>query len=311
MSALPIVDVGPLVAGTDDGAVARALDRACREVGFAYVVGHGVDATLQDRLHAATQAFFALDDAAKDQVAMRHAGRAWRGWFPLHGELTSGRPDAKEGIYFGAELGADDPRVGAGLPLHGANLFPDAVPELRAAVLEWLTAMAALGQQLLRGLAVGLGLAPSWFADHLTADPLLLFRIFRYPVLEDPAGWGVAEHTEYGLLTILLQDERGGLEVRTADGWTQAPPVPGSFVINLGDMLERLTGGRYRSTPHRVRTTSGQDRLSFAFFLDPGWDVEVQPLPLDDAGPAGPAPARWYLIVLAALTGTYVEFLIE
>ncbi len=317
MGSLPIIDVGPLVAGHDDPVVARELDAACREVGLFYAVGTGADPDAVARLDHAARALFALPDAAKDAIAMRHAGRAWRGWFPLGGELTSGVPDGKEGAYFGAELGPDHPRVQAGTPLHGANLFPAEVPELRPAVLEHVSAMTALGQAILRGMALGLGLPSSWFAEHLTADPLVLFRIFRYPPHGPQAapaddGWGVAEHTDYGLLTLLLQDDAGGLEVRTADGWVAAPPLPGSFVCNLGDMLERLTGGRYRSTPHRVRNATDQDRLSFPFFLDPGWDAEVRPLPLDVTGPAGPAPARWDgADVLALPEGTtYGEYLL-
>ncbi len=309
---LPIIDVGPLVAGDDDPAVASALDAAARDLGFFYVVGHGVGPSDLQRLERSARALFALPDAAKERIAMRHAGRAWRGWFPLGGELTSGRPDGKEGCYFGAELGPDDPRVRRGLPLHGANLFPAEVPELRTAVLDHLDSLTAVGQAVLRGMALGLGLPGGWFTEHLTADPLLLFRIFRYPPQPEPDdGWGVAEHTDYGLLTLLLQDDAGGLEVRTADGWVAAPPVPGSLVCNLGDMLERLTGGRYRSTPHRVRNTSGTDRVSFPFFLDPGWDTEVVPLPLDITGPAGPQPPRWDDADVTALPPgtTYGEYL--
>jgi isopenicillin N synthase-like dioxygenase len=302
MDGLPVVDVGPVVRGDDDVAVAAQLDAACRELGFFYVVGHDVDPALDARLESAARALFALPDAAKERIAMAHGGRAWRGWFPLHGELTSGRPDEKEGVYFGAERSPGDPR-----PLHGPNLFPAEVPELRAAVLEWLDAMTALGQAILRGLALGLGLPGSWFADHLTGDPLVLFRIFRYP--PQTPGWGVAEHTDYGLLTILKQDASGGLEVRTGADWIAAPPIPGSYVCNLGDMLERLTGGRYRSTPHRVRNLGTTDRLSFPFFLDPGWDAEVVPLPLDVTGPAGPPPDRWDGADVMQISGTYGDYL--
>src|SRR5688572_7080628 len=133
MASLPVIDVAPLVTGIGDrAAVAIAIDRACREHGFFYVSGHGVDEDLQARLDAAARAFFALPAATKARIAMAKGGRAWRGWFPFEGELTSGRPDRKEGIYFGEELGPDDPRVIAGTPLHGANLFPAEVPELRA-----------------------------------------------------------------------------------------------------------------------------------------------------------------------------------
>jgi isopenicillin N synthase-like dioxygenase len=310
MDELPVVDVSGLVRGADDLGAARELDRACRELGFFYVVGHGVDPALEARLESAAHELFALPEEAKQRIAMAHGGRAWRGWFPLHGELTSGRPDEKEGVYFGAELPAGDAR-----PLHGPNLFPGEVPELRTAVLEWLDAMTALGQAILRGVGLGLGLSGSWFAEHLTGDPLVLFRIFRYPphppaARDDEGSWGVAEHTDYGLLTILRQDRSGGLEVRSGAQWLSAPPIEGSYVCNLGDMLERLTGGRYRSTPHRVRNLGSGDRLSFPFFLDPGWDTEVVPLPLDVTGPAGPPPDRWDgTDVVAGETGTYGAYL--
>ena len=189
---------------------------------------------------------------------MAHAGRAWRGWFPLGGELTSGVPDQKEGLYFGAELDDDHPRVSRRTPLHGRNLFPAQPPELRerGARLHGRHDRARSGGA--RRARVRARARPRR-GSPTTSPPtrLILFRIFRYPPSEDrDDGWGVAEHTDYGLLTMLAQDELGGLEVRTPDGWIDAEPIPDSFVCNLGDMLERLTGGRYRSTPHRVRNTS-------------------------------------------------------
>jgi isopenicillin N synthase-like dioxygenase len=303
---LPVVDLRDPAAEA-----AAAIDDACRRVGFFYVVGHGVDPALAGRVDAAARAFFARPESEKAAIAMARGGRAWRGWFPLGGELTSGVPDGKEGLYFGAELGAEHPRVAAGTPLHGANLFPASPPELRGAVLAWLDAMTALGHRLASLVAVGLGLDPGWFATHLTGDPTILFRIFRYPPSPAAAGgWGVAEHTDYGLLTILRQDDAGGLEVRTAGGWVDAPPVPGSFVVNIGDMLDRMTGGRYRSTPHRVRNTSGGDRVSLAFFFDPSWDAEVVPLPVAGGEVADDAATRWDATSLRAWQGTYGEYLV-
>jgi isopenicillin N synthase-like dioxygenase len=311
MTSLPVIDVSPLVArGGDQAGVATAIDRACRDHGFFYVSGHGVDDGLQQRLDDAARAFFALPEATKAEIAMARGGRAWRGWFPFEGELTSGRPDRKEGIYFGEELAPDDPRVVAGTPLHGANLFPAEVPELRAAVLEYLAAMTGLGHAVLRGMALALGLDEMWFDANLTADPLLLFRIFRYPPESGlpHANWGVAEHTDYGLLTILRQDALGGLQVHAPSGWIDAPPLPGTFVCNLGDMLERMTGGRYRSTPHRVRNLGAGDRLSFPFFFDPAWDAEVLPVPQAGEG-AAEARARWDGEDVFAFTGTYGDYL--
>jgi isopenicillin N synthase-like dioxygenase len=273
---VPVIDIGPLVTGRGDvGAVARAIDRACRDHGFFSVVGHGVDPELQARLDRLCREFFALPDDEKAEIAMARGGRAWRGWFPVGGELTAGVPDRKEGIYFGAELGPDHPKVMAGTLLHGANLFPRRPAGLRAAVT--MAALTAVGQAVLAGIALGLGRPATWFADDLTADPVVLFRVFHYPPAPpDDEGWGVGEHTDYGLLTLLGQDEHGGLQVRAATGaWVDVEPIPGAYVCNLGDMLERISDGRYRSTPHRVRNTSGASRLSFPFFLDPGWDEVV------------------------------------
>jgi isopenicillin N synthase-like dioxygenase len=319
MGEVPIVDVAPLVGDGDVDAAGRqrcaaAIDRACRDTGFFYVVGHGVPDDLTDRVDREVRAFFAQPDEAKAVIGMARGGRAWRGWFPVGDELTSGRPDRKEGIYFGAELGADDPRVRAGRPLHGPNLFPDEPAGLRPAVLAYIDALTSLGHALVRGIALGLGLDEGWFAEHLTDDPTVLFRIFHYPPAQaDDEDWGVGEHTDYGLLTILRQDTAGGLEVHSQGGWVSAPPVEGSFVCNLGDMLERMTGGLYRSTPHRVRNTSREERISMAFFFDPAWDAAVVPIPdtVSEGGAAESSHARWDGADPLAFTGTYGEYLLS
>ncbi len=279
---LPVVDVAPLLSSRPAGLpeVAGQIEAACREHGFFYVTGHGVAPDLLARLARACAAFFALPQAAKMEIAMARGGPAWRGYFPVGAELTSGLPDLKEGLYFGAELGGDDPRVRAGLPLHGRNLFPRQVPELRSAVLSYIDALTDLGQAVLRGVALSLGLDADYFAAGYTASPTVLFRVFRYPARPPgEQGWGAGEHTDYGLLTLLAQDANGGLQVRTPAGWVDAPPIEGTFVANIGDMLDRLTGGWYRSTPHRVRNVSGRDRFSFPFFFDPSFTAEIPPLP--------------------------------
>jgi len=291
-------------------AAAAEIDGACRRTGFFAITGHGVTPPTLAGLDAAARAFFALPDDEKSRIAMAHGGRAWRGWFPEGGELTAGRPDRKEGLYFGSELSEDDPRVRAGLPLHGPNLFPSAVPELGPAVLDWIGRMTTLGQALLRGMSLGLGLPPDWFQVNLTADPTILFRIFRYPPqAEGETGWGVAEHTDYGLLTILAHDGTPGLQVRGDAGWIDVDVPADVFVVNLGDMLDKMTGGRYRSTPHRVRQRGVADRLSFPFFLDPSWTAEVEPLPLKGTVPADDAGSRWDGVSVHEWSGTYGDYL--
>ena len=307
-----LIDVEPLLAGGDGvDEVAAQIDRACRDLGFFRIVGHGVQPGLLTALDTAARAFFEQPDVDKERFTMLRAGSAWRGWFPVRGEITSGRPDRKEGLYVGIEHPPDHPRVVTGTPLHGANLFPPG--DLGPATMAWIEALMPLASTLTRGIAVGLGLHAEWFDRHLTADPTVLFRIFHYPALPDNATaveWGVGEHTDYGLLTLLAQDEAGGLEVRTPDGrWIAVPAEPGAIVCNIGDMLDRLTEGRYRSTPHRVRNTSGRSRLSFPFFYDPSWDATVTPLPLDGSPPADDAARRWDGASVHAWDGTYGEYL--
>ena len=161
---LPVIDVGPL-AGRGPAAmragVAGQIQAACRERGFFYVTGHGVPAGLLDQLADASAEFFALPLADKLEIAMERGGRAWRGYFPVGAEFTSGRPDLKEGLYFGAELPDDDPRVLAGIPLHGGNLFPRQVPRLRSLVLAYLDALTSLGQAVLAGVALSLAWMPA------------------------------------------------------------------------------------------------------------------------------------------------------
>jgi isopenicillin N synthase-like dioxygenase len=164
---------------------------------------------------------------------------------------------------------------------------------------------------VLRGVALSLSLDAGYFAAGYTADPTILFRIFHYP----PAGlaadsWGVGEHSDYGLLTLLAQDDNGGLQVATPQGWIDAPPIAGTFVCNIGDMLDRLTGGWYRSTPHRVRNVSGRGRISFPFFLDPGFTAEVPPLP-GEAAADGQGRPRWDGQDLRAFTGSYGDYLLS
>jgi isopenicillin N synthase-like dioxygenase len=314
---LPIIDMAPLF-GRDAaarGAVARVIEAACRDSGFFYAAGHGVGEDVLARLDAASRRFFALPRAAKEKIAMERAGAAWRGWFPLEGELTSGKPDQKEGLYLGAELGPDHPRVRAGWPLHGANLWPAEVPELRRAVEDFMAATTRAGHALMEGIALALGLAADYFARTYTAEPTILFRIFRYPAHRGAETWGVGEHTDYGLLTLLAQDSNGGLQVKSPRGWIEAPPAAGTLVCNIGDMLDRLTGGWFRSTPHRVRNVSGRDRLSFPLFFDPDFAARIEPLPrhaaIDPAQIAEDRARRWDGASVHSFAGTYGDYLLS
>jgi isopenicillin N synthase-like dioxygenase len=327
--AFPVIDMAPLFErsrAAERAAVARAIEVACRDTGFFYVTGHGIAGEVVERLDVASRRFFALPLADKMQLEMARGGRAWRGYFPVGGELTSGRPDMKEGLYLGTELPAVHPRVQAGWPLHGANLWPAQVPELRAAALDYMAATTRAAHALMEGVALSLDLDDDYFARHYTAEPTVLFRIFHYPpdATSAPAGtptrtddrsesWGVGEHTDYGLLTLLAQDEHGGLQVKTPRGWVDAPPLPGTLVCNIGDMLDRMSGGWFRSTPHRVRNVSGRDRLSFPLFFDPDFAAEVLPLPhravVDDGLVEQDRQRRWDGASVHVFEGTYGDYL--
>lgn len=315
LAKLPIIDVGPLVCGTGDRLeVAAQIARACRESGFFYIIGHGVSEQLQCRLEDLSRKFFAQDLDEKLDIRMEKGGRAWRGYFPEGGELTSGKADRKEGLYFGAELTDDHPLVTTGTPMHGPNLFPENIPLYRETILGYLTAMTRLGHALMEGLGLSLGLNESYFAERYTSDPLILFRIFNYPPEPMPIpkdrSWGVGEHTDYGLLTILKQDRTGGLEVKSKSGWIEAKPIPGSFVCNIGDMLDRMTGGVYRSTPHRVKSPTERDRLSFPFFFDPNFNAEVRSIEVN-APPDDDRNDRWDQESVHDFSGTYGDYLLS
>ena len=312
---IPVVNIGPLVAGTEARhEVAARLGQACRDCGFFYVVDHGVNEHLMRRLEEVSHQFFAQDLQTKLEISMSRGGRAWRGYFPVGGELTSGRPDLKEGIYFGAELDNDHPLVKSGTPLHGPNLFPSDIPQFRGIVLDYMAAMTRLGHCLAAGLSLSLDLEESYFADHYTRDPLILFRIFNYPApsLTSDIGsdLGVGEHTDYGLLTILRQDMSGGLQVKIKSHWVEACPIPNSFVCNVGDMLDRLTGGRYLSAPHRVRNLAGHHRLSFAFFFDPNFNAQVRPITVNSTVKDN-QEERWDRTSVHEFRGTYGDYLLN
>ncbi|MEZ5321911.1 MAG: 2-oxoglutarate and iron-dependent oxygenase domain-containing protein [Microthrixaceae bacterium] len=286
-----------------------ALDDACSGAGCFVVDGSPVPLASLSRLLSESATFFALPEPEKAAVAMQHSGAAWRGWFPVGGELTSGAADHKEGLYFGTddETVADDVVVGDGRgaaratvpPMHGRNLYPAVPASMASTVPSVLAGLSGLGRSLVDFLDRGLGVSGRLLA--LVEDPLVLLRVFHYPARErartgGPDGaFGVGEHTDYGLLTMLYTDGPG-LQVYAGGRWVDVDPGAGLF-CNIGDMLERATGGRYRATRHRVLTTSNGKR-SIACFFDPGWYARVPNL-LGDAvagRPAGAADAagtRW------------------
>lgn len=286
---LPIVNISPLFSESSDPrallSVQQELVQACHSYGFFYISGHGVSETLIEEMKAISYEFFSLSQSVKDSFSMNRGGKAWRGYFRLGDELTSGIPDQKEGYYFGEEIESNDTR--STLPLHGPNFWPDGEigRRMRGTVLEYMREMKRIAQTLIRAIFLGIGIEyESVYLDQFTC-PTELFRIFRYPPHNNDSfpstSMGVGEHTDYGYLTILWQEcvDVNGLQARSirGDEWIDVPAIPGTFVVNLGDALEHHTEGLLRATPHRVlqRLNAASDRLSFPYFFDPSFSAEM------------------------------------
>ncbi|MBL7715823.1 MAG: isopenicillin N synthase family oxygenase [Bdellovibrionales bacterium] len=296
----------PKVSLQDRDRAVVLIREACRTHGFFSISDFGVDPYLFSDLEKSSREFFSQAQDEKMQIEMSRAGIAWRGYFPLGAELTSGRPDLKEGLYFGSE----GPK--GSIPLHGPNLFPNHPKELQVQVLRVMKELTGVGHTVMELIALGLNLPTHYFRADLTQDPLILFRIFHYPApnsSKEAIQWGVGEHTDYGLLTLLWQDENGGLEVKTPSGWTEVPPEKGTLICNIGDMLDLMTGGLYRSTLHRVKNRSGKDRLSMPFFFDPGFFSHPKSIP--GTPTVVPGASRWDGQDLHAFQGTYGEYLVK
>lgn len=278
---IPIIDFGTARAG-DPAALqetARAIRAACEGSGFFYLRNHDVPDAVIEGARDAAERFFRQPVEVKRQVAVnaRH-----RGFNALGDALMyeARRPDQKEFFSIGLELPEDDPDVLAGEKLRGPNQWP-ALPGFREALGAYYDAMGACGADLMRAVAVSLDRAPDFFAP-LYRKRLQRTQIIYYPP-QPPASeadlFGVAPHTDFGCITLLWQDGNGGLEVleRQSQSWIAAPPIPGTLVVNVGDLLGRWTNDRYASTPHRVVNRSGRERYSIATFYDPDFKALVDP----------------------------------
>jgi isopenicillin N synthase-like dioxygenase len=282
---LPIIDIGPL--RRDDPAsarrIAQALRDACVTTGFFYVANHGVADASVSHILAEAKRFFDEPLAAKQSVGL-HTNTIFRGYDGIRGQTldASTGGDVKESMYMGVDLPLDHPLVLAGTPNHGPNRWPEWLPGWRKSVLDYFATMERLARLLLNGLALSLGLDARHF-DHCLDQHMSAVRLLRYPPHPeaDPAREvGCGAHTDWGVLTILAQDATGGLEIQLPSGeWIAAQPVPGAFVINIGDMMARWTNDLYKSTPHRVLNRSPRDRYSAAFFFDPNFHTRVECLP--------------------------------
>ena len=289
---IPVIDIAALQ--QDDavaaGQIAARIGRACETAGFFYVTGHGVPEPVVDGVLAAAAWFFDRPQAERD--ALDVAGSpCFRGYVPM-GITGPGVPRRLlEAFQLMLDLGPDDPDVRAGSVMHGPNRWPEDGLDFRMALETYYSAMTALSDRLLGAFARALGLDAGYFRPYF-AKPLTQLRLLHYPPQPpDEDVMGVEAHTDTGAFTILLQDASGGLEVRNRAGdWIAAAPVPGSFVINIGDMMQRWTESRFVSTPHRVANRSGRDRISVPFFANPDYAAVITPVTGDRTEPLACGP---------------------
>ena len=290
---LPILDLARL--NQNPAYRAAFLDNlryAARDIGFFYIINHGIAPHLLEDVQHEARRFFALPDDEKAQVAMIHSPH-FRGYNRAAAELTRGKPDWREQFDIGAERPALTPAANAPVwrRLQGPNLWPAALPRLKPALLRFQRDMAQMALRLLRAFAEALHLAPDAFDTLYGEQPNEHIKLIRYPgQQETQSNQGVGAHKDSGFLSFLLQDTEKGLQVEIApDVWIDAAPLPGSFVVNIGELLELATNGYLRATVHRVVSPpAGKERLSIAFFLGARLDgvVPVYPLPSALAGEA-------------------------
>jgi isopenicillin N synthase-like dioxygenase len=306
---IPVIDLGPHLAG-EPGALERtaeALRAALTEVGFYYIVNHGVPPSAVRDAYGAAARFHALPLARKMAVRIdRHNV----GYLPLRGDTlrtstvqTVTRANFNEAFFVARDLGDDHPDVRADRRFRSANRWPSELPGFRATVVAYCDRLEQLVQRLLPLYAVALGLPPRYFEGPFR-DCQYKLRMTHYPPQDSTADdeFGIAPHTDTSFLTLLAPNQVPGLAIRTRGGqWIEAPAVPDAFVVNGGQLLLRWTNDQFLATPHRALNRSGGERYALAFFCDSNIDWPIAAVPTT-VGPDRPPRYR---------TTWYTEYMIE
>ena len=294
---LPIIDMTGLRSSNalDRAKVGAEIRSACLDKGFFYLKGHGVSKQLREASMDVIREFFSQPPDVKLEMDMALSS-CNRGYEKLRGQtLEPGAPaDLKEGYYIGRDLPVEDSRVIEGKFNHGPNIWPESLPQFQNVLETYYAEMLEVARTLMRGLALSLNLNEDHF-DEFCKEELATLRLLHYPEQPpnpQPGEKGCGEHSDFGTLTLLLQDDCGGLQVWDEnEGWTDAPPVPDTYIVNLGDMIARWTNDHYHSTLHRVINTSGRDRYSMPFFYLGNPDILIECIPTcveDNEGPRYP-----------------------
>lgn len=279
---IPIIDISALLDGGAVENVAMQIIEAASEIGFFYIKGHCIDRSLMKNAFHASKTFFDLPEADKASIAVNTDQRGWMatGMSRLQGSKTF---DLKEVFFWGAEIADDHPDLIEGKALVAKNQWPNEVfPRLRTDLLPYYDAVCAVAQMVLGAIAVGLD-RPHDFFDPFYKTPLARGQLVYYPESsisdESEERFGVAPHSDFGILTFLLQDDNSGLQVKHKSGtWIEAPPVANTLVCNIGDLLQRWSNDRLVSTIHRVINRSGNKRYSIPVFYDPSSESIIDPV---------------------------------
>ena len=289
---IPVIDVDALQGGSTEQmrAIGEQMREAASRIGFFYVRGHGIARELIREVDTVARRFFAAPIEQKLAVEPidRHRGYLKLGEAKMYDKA---RPDLKESFVWGIDVEDNDPDYLAGNPMIGPNRWPDWMPELRPTLNTYLDAAHGCAKRLLGALALSLGAEQDAFTRSLS-KPISRGTLVWYPpqpVNADDRQYGVAPHTDYGVITLLHQDPVGGLQVVTRKGeWVLAHPIPDTLVINSGDLMGRWSNDTFRSNTHRVINSSGRERLSIAVFVDPDFDTPIIPVTAPGVAPRYP-----------------------
>jgi isopenicillin N synthase-like dioxygenase len=287
-STIPVIDYGPYFAG-EPGALqhlAEALRDACENIGFFYALNHGVPQDTVDRAFAASRRFHALPLETKFSLRLNENNI---GYMPMNASVQGAstvhkatKPNQNESFFISHDRGADHPDVRAGISLRGRNQWPDGMSDMRADMMAYFHALAAMCDRMLPPFAVALDMPEDFFAPFFANEAHANLRFLHYPPQEDTSEntFGTAPHTDNSFMTALARTDVPGLAIRLPSGeWLPPPIIPGTFLINLGNMMRRWSNDRFLSTPHGVINESGTDRYSIAYFHSPNPASVIECLP--------------------------------
>ena len=274
---VPVIDIKKINSAFNKIEIAKELYKASTDLGFIYIKNHDISENLINDLRKDGLNFFrsSTDDKSKVLITKKH-----RGWLGFGGAKMGdkAKPDLKESFIWGYQY--DDGSLPDDHQLRGVNKWPKFLPSLQQNAMSYFHQINELAKNLLTCFAMGLNLKENFFIRNCNA-PLSRASLVYYPDQPKEMGemqFGVSEHTDFGLLTILCQDSVGGLQIKGLDGqWFHAPPIEGTLIVNVADLLSRWTGGIYKSTPHRVVNSSGQERLSIVLAFDPDPETLINP----------------------------------